>query len=78
MSEHAEAASTQKSKKRSAAYGLSAGVAIALAILTIIEYFVALSTPSAIILFLLALVKGYAVVVFFMHVAKLWKPEGEH
>lgn len=78
MSENAEAATTQKSRKRRTAYGMSAGVAIALAILTVIEYFVALFTPSAIVLFLIALVKGYAVVVFFMHVARLWKPEGEH
>ena len=78
MSEHAEAASTSKSRKRTAAYGLSAGVAIALAVLTIFEYFLALQIPSAIILFLIALVKGYAVVYFFMHVARLWKPEGEH
>jgi caa(3)-type oxidase subunit IV len=77
MSEQSESVSNRKSK-RAAAYGLSASVAIGLAVLTIIEYFAALVTSSAIILFLIALVKGYLVVVFFMHVSRLWKPEGEH
>lgn len=77
MSEHSESVDKRKSK-RSAAYGLSAGVAIALAVLTIIEYFVALAVSSPIVLFLIALVKAYLVVVFFMHVSRLWKPEGEH
>ena len=53
-------------------------MAIVLAILTVIEYFVGLATPSAIILLLFGLIKGYAVVVYFMHVSRLWSPQGGH
>ncbi|MCB0084523.1 MAG: cytochrome C oxidase subunit IV family protein [Caldilineaceae bacterium] len=67
-----------KSQRRSKAYRLSATVAIVLAILTVIEYFVGLATPSAIILLLFGLIKGYAVVVYFMHVSRLWSPQGGH
>lgn len=67
-----------KKESRSKAYRASIMTAIILAVLTVIEYFVALITPSAIILLLLGLFKAYFVVVNFMHVARLWKPEGEH
>jgi len=67
-----------KSQRKAKAYRLSTTVAIVLAILTLVEYFVGLATPSAIILMLFGLLKGYAVVVYFMHVSRLWSPEGEH
>lgn len=76
MSGHASP--EEKQQKRSAAYRLSVTVAIILAVLTVIEYFAALITSSAIIMFLIGLLKAYAVVVYFMHVARLWLPEGEH
>lgn len=68
----------EKQERKSKAYRASILTAIILAVLTVIEYFVALVTPSAIILLLMGLLKAYFVVVNFMHVARLWKPEGEH
>jgi len=77
MSNHPESTQDKRARRR-VAYRTSVIVAIVLAVLTGIEYFVALSTSSAIIMFLIALLKAYAVVVYFMHVARLWTPEGEH
>lgn len=68
----------EKQERKSKAYRASIITAIILAVLTVIEYFIALVTPSAIILLLMGLLKAYFVVVNFMHVARLWKPEGEH
>lgn len=68
----------EKQERKSKAYRASIITAIILAILTVIEYFAALVTGSALILMLLGLMKAYFVVVNFMHVARLWKPEGEH
>lgn len=64
--------------KRAAAYRLSAIVALVLAILTIIEFFVGLYWPSPVLLMLLALFKGVAVLNYFMHVSRLWTTEEEH
>ena len=68
----------EKESHKSKAYRASIFTAIVLAVLTAIEFFVALVTGSAIILLLMGLVKAYFVVVNFMHVARLWSPEGEH
>lgn len=64
-------------EKRSAAYRLSTLVAVALAVLTGIEYVVGLYEGFTVILFLLALLKAVVVVYYFMHVTRLWQPE-EH
>jgi len=67
------------SNNRSGAYLRSAAVAVALAVLTIIEYFAAISFPtSVVILMLLATIKAVIVLYFFMHVSRLWSKEGEH
>lgn len=76
MSAHASV--EEKRKRRSAAYRVSVTVAIVLAVITIVEYYLALITSSAIIMFLIGLLKAYAIVVYFMHVARLWSPEGAH
>lgn len=65
-------------EKRNAAYRLSTTVFIALAILTVIEYFVGLYLPSTTLLMLIALLKGVLVLYYFMHVYRLWTQEGEH
>lgn len=64
--------------KRAAAYRLSTMVAVALAVLTAIEYVAALYHTGAVILFLLALAKAYFVVNFFMHISRLWRTDGGH
>lgn len=78
MSTHVGGNERSKSQRRAKAYRLSTTVAIVLAILTVVEYFIGLATPSAIILMLIGLLKAYAVVVYFMHVSRLWSSEGEH
>ncbi|MBV7332897.1 hypothetical protein KFU94_32665 [Chloroflexi bacterium TSY] len=75
MSSHS-ANAVSKRERRSAAYRLSITVALILGVVTVIEYFAALVTSSAIILLLLGLVKGYAVVVYFMHISRLWSDDG--
>jgi hypothetical protein len=65
-------------EKRGAAYRLSATVALALAVLTGIEYYAGIHHASTVVMFLLALLKGVAVLNWFMHVARLWTAEGEH
>lgn len=65
------------SERRRPAYIRSALVALALAVLTAVEFFVAISLNSVILLLLLAVVKAALVVWFFMHVSRLWTVE-EH
>ena len=64
--------------KRAAAYRLSATVALVLAVLTGIEYFVSQDFPSTVLLLLLGLFKAVAVVNYFMHISRLWRQEGSH
>lgn len=52
-------------------------VFVALAILTIAEYFVSVQLGSAVFLILIALAKAALIVHFFMHVYRLWREE-EH
>jgi heme/copper-type cytochrome/quinol oxidase subunit 4 len=64
--------------KRATAFRLSTTVALVLAVLTAVEYFVALQHAGATILFLLALAKAYCVVNYFMHISRLWRTDGGH
>jgi heme/copper-type cytochrome/quinol oxidase subunit 4 len=66
------------SGRRAAAYRLSATVALVLAVLTIVEYYVAIYTGSMVFLFILAIFKAVAVLQYFMHVSRLWSQEGGH
>ncbi len=68
---------TTKSKPRSV-YTTAAIVAATLAILTLVEFFVAINIPSAVLILLIALLKAVMVIWFFMHVYRLWRPEGSH
>ncbi|NJN83585.1 MAG: cytochrome C oxidase subunit IV family protein [Caldilineaceae bacterium] len=69
---------SEKSGKRSKAYRTSATVALILAVLTVIEYFIAINMDSAVLLMLIALLKAVAVMNYFMHISRLWTQEGEH
>lgn len=73
MSEHSS------SKRKSGIYREGIIVAIVLAILTLIEYYAAITPPfdSFAILMILALLKGILVVNFFMHIRSLWA-EDDH
>lgn len=65
---------------KGAAFRQGIGIALILALLTVIEYFVGIApNPSAALLFLLALVKAALVVYFFMHISRVWSSnQGGH
>jgi amino acid transporter len=65
-------------KSKSAAFRTSLMVALALAIFTIGEYFLALVYSGAALLMLVGLIKAYFVVNFYMHISRLWTPEEGH
>jgi len=66
-------------EKRTAAYRASVTVGLVLAVLTVIEFFVAIYLPGdPAILFLLAIFKAVAVLNYFMHVTRLWRQEEGH
>lgn len=71
---------TQKTqtKPRKPVYRQGIVVAVGLMILTLIEYYAALYTNSAILLFLLAIFKGALVLNYFMHISSLWSSKEEH
>jgi heme/copper-type cytochrome/quinol oxidase subunit 4 len=53
-------------------------IVLALAVLTAIEFWVALVTHSVVFLMLIAAFKAILVIWFFMHVKRLWAPDGGH
>lgn len=59
-------------------YGFVILIGIVLAILTVIEYFMALYHVGATLLMLVAALKAILVIYFFMHVSRVWSAEGEH
>ena len=62
-------------EKRKAAYRGNNVVFIWLVILTIGEFVIALYSSSAAILFIVALLKTYLIVNYFMHIYRLWREE---
>ncbi len=60
---------------RGAAYRLSALVALVLAVLTGIEYVMAIAGLGLVFLILVALLKAVAVVYYFMHINRLWSTD---
>ena len=71
MSEHSP------TKRKSALYREGIIVAIVLAVVTVIEYYVALNLNSFAIMMILAVLKAILVVNYFMHIRSLWS-EDEH
>jgi cytochrome c oxidase subunit 4 len=71
---------TQKTqpKQRKPIYRQGIVVAAGLMILTVIEYYAAVLTSSAILLFLLAIFKAALVLNYFMHISTLWSSGEEH
>jgi cytochrome c oxidase subunit 4 len=64
------------SEKKAAAYRLGIITAVALAILTALEYFVSVGlNGSAVWLFIIALIKAGIIVQNFMHITRLWREE---
>lgn len=50
-------------------------VFIALGVLTIVEYIASSVTTSAVVMFIIALIKAALIVNYFMHVYRLWREE---
>ncbi len=67
-------------RKRRAAFRLGAAVIAGLALLTALEYAVAVSIHSSTLPYLvvIALIKAGLIVYYFMHIAQLWRGEGGH
>ncbi|MCB8936232.1 MAG: hypothetical protein H6663_12260 [Candidatus Promineofilum sp.] len=68
------------SERKSAAYRLGLITLAMLAVLTIIEFFVAVYVQSVyvqslVLLFIIAVVKAAIIVQNFMHIARLWREE---
>ncbi|MBI3957583.1 MAG: cytochrome C oxidase subunit IV family protein [Chloroflexi bacterium] len=53
-------------------------VAIVLAVVTVVEFYIALTFNNFAIMILLGLVKAYFVVNYFMHIKSLWSEEESH
>jgi hypothetical protein len=62
--------------RRSAAYRLGVMVLIGLAILTGVEYGIAITLSSGVALVILGLFKAGLIIQYFMHVSSLWAEEG--
>jgi heme/copper-type cytochrome/quinol oxidase subunit 4 len=50
-------------------------VLVVLAVLTLVEFAVAIYVPSAVLLFIIALLKAAIILQAFMHVYRLWREE---
>lgn len=68
-----------RTKRKTAIYRQGIIVAVILAILTLVEYYAAITPPlgSFAILMILALLKAILVVNYFMHIRSLWS-EDDH
>jgi hypothetical protein len=62
--------------RRSAAYRLGGKVLVGLAVLTAVEYLVAVTLSSVVILLVIGLLKAGLIVQYFMHVTRVWSEEG--
>lgn len=70
---------TAQPRKPRSAYVTGAIVAVVLAVLTVVEYYIGLHFASPTLLLLLSVLKAALVVYFFMHVYRLWRAdEGGH
>ena len=67
-----------KQRSKSSAYVTGLIVAVVLGALTAVEYYLGTHYPSAAFLFLISVLKSILVLYFFMHVYRLWRPEGSH
>jgi hypothetical protein len=64
--------------RKAAAYRLGFITLIILAVLTAVEFWVSVSLGSAVLLFIIALIKTAFIVQNFMHISRLWREEESH
>ncbi|RLT38902.1 MAG: hypothetical protein DWI57_11160 [Chloroflexi bacterium] len=67
-----------KTKAKAGIYRTGYVVAIILAVLTAVEYYIATHFNSFAVMMLLGLLKAYFVVNYFMHIKTLWTEEESH
>jgi len=68
----------QVEQKKKAEYRQNFIIFLALVVLTLFEFFVAINMDDpTVLLLIIALVKAGLIVQFFMHIYRLWRPE-EH
>ncbi|MBX3053238.1 MAG: cytochrome C oxidase subunit IV family protein [Caldilineaceae bacterium] len=65
-------------KAQTSVYRTGYVVAIILAVVTIVEFYIATHFNNFAIMMLLGLLKAYFVVNYFMHVKSLWSEEESH
>ena len=65
-------------RDRKGAYRFSATIALILALLTVVELFVAIYMSSTALLMILASTKAFLIIYYYMHISRLWKPEEEY
>ncbi|MEW6178625.1 MAG: cytochrome C oxidase subunit IV family protein [Chloroflexota bacterium] len=53
-------------------------VFLGLAILTVLEYYLGTHEAAAIFLWIVGLLKAALVVIYFMHIGRVFRSEGEH
>jgi cytochrome c oxidase subunit IV len=65
--------------RKAAAYRQGVIIFVVLAVLTVLEFFVSsYFNGSAVMLFIIALLKAGLIVNFFMHIYRLWRTEEGH
>ncbi|MCA9936481.1 MAG: hypothetical protein H6662_04875 [Ardenticatenaceae bacterium] len=62
-------------EKKAAVYRLGVITLLVLAVLTAVEYVIGVTSGSAVLLFILGLLKAAIIVQNFMHIARLWQEE---
>lgn len=62
-------------EKKAAAYRLGLITLVILAVLTIVEFIIAVYMGALVLLFIIALLKAAVIIQNFMHIARLWQEE---
>lgn len=61
--------------KKATAYRLGLITLVILAVLTIVEFIIAVYMGALVLLFIIALLKAAVIIQNFMHIARLWQEE---
>ncbi len=76
------ASSRQHAANEAKAQGTGLRIIAILAVLTLVEYFIAIGIPKGAMLVTLlsvaAVAKTWLILQYFMHLPKLWNPDGGH
>ena len=67
-----------KTVHKSGSFVVSFVVMVVLTVITVAEFYVGTHFPSVVFLMLISIVKAVLVLVFYMHVRRLWEPSVEN